>query len=207
VDPGLDARIRAAAAVLRRGGLVAYPTETFYGLGALARDAAAVERLARAKGRPEGKPLPLLAADRAAVEEVAVVSEPAARLAARFWPGPLTLVLPARPGLPAPVTAGEGTVAVRVPGSEVARALAREAGGAIVSTSANLAGAAPPVRASEVDPALAGRIDLVLDGGAAPGGLPSTIVRLEGERPVLVRAGPIALEDVERALRPAGRVI
>jgi L-threonylcarbamoyladenylate synthase len=140
LPPDLEDRVAAAADVLRRGGLVAYPTETFYGLGALARDAAALDRLAHAKLRPEGKPLPLLAADVAQVKEVALLEGLASRLAARFWPGPLTLVLPAVPGLDAAITAGAGTVAVRVPGSEVARALARRAGGAIVSTSANLSG-------------------------------------------------------------------
>ncbi|HEX9052517.1 MAG TPA: L-threonylcarbamoyladenylate synthase, partial [Anaeromyxobacter sp.] len=137
MNPAIEARVREAARLLRRGGVVAYPTETFYGLGALARDGAAVDRLARAKGRPDGKPLPLLAADRAQVGEVAVIGPDAARLAEAFWPGPLTLVLPARPGLPEAITAGTGTVGIRVPGGEIARALARAAGGAIVATSAN----------------------------------------------------------------------
>ncbi|HEX9402492.1 MAG TPA: L-threonylcarbamoyladenylate synthase [Anaeromyxobacter sp.] len=201
----LEARVREAAAALRRGGIVAYPTETFYGLGALARDAAAVERLARAKGRPDGKPLPLVAADRAAVELVAVVDGVAARLADRFWPGPLTLVLPARPGLPAPVTAGTGTVGIRVPGGEVARALSREAGGAIVSTSANLGGAPPPDRAEALAPELRARLDHVLDAGPAPGGLPSTVVVVEGGTLRLVRAGAVPFEALERALRAAER--
>jgi L-threonylcarbamoyladenylate synthase len=205
VDPRLEARIRTAAEALRRGGLVAYPTETFYGLGALARDAAAVDRLVRAKGRPDGKPLPLVAGDLAAVGEVALISDDAACLAQRFWPGPLTLVLPARPGLPAAITAGTGTVGVRVPGSEIARALARAAGGALVSTSANPAGGPPPVRPEDLEPALRARVDLVLDGGPAPGGLPSTVVALEPAGPRLVRAGAVPFEQVERALRPAIR--
>lgn len=197
----LEERIREAGAALRRGGLVAYPTETFYGLGALASLAGAVERLAAAKGRPDGKPLPLLAADLAAVEQVAVLDDAARRIAARLWPGPLTLVLPARPGLPGAVTAGTGTVGVRVPGSEIARALAREAGGAIVATSANPAGGPPPRSAAELDPVLRTRLDLVLDGGTAPGGLASTVVAVEDGRLRVVRPGPVPLEDVERALR------
>jgi len=205
VERDLEARVRAAAAALRRGGLVAYLTETFYGLGALARDAAAVERLARAKGRPDGKPLPLVAADRGAVEEVAVLDEVASRLADRFWPGPLTLVLPARAGLPAEVTAGTGTVGIRVPGGEVARALAHEAGGAIVSTSANLAGAPPPDRADALAPELRARLDDVLDAGAAPGGLPSTVVAVEKGALRLVRAGAVPFEALERALRAEER--
>jgi L-threonylcarbamoyladenylate synthase len=204
VDPATEARVREAAEVLRRGGVVAYPTETFYGLGALARDAAAVERLARAKGRPGGKPLPLLAADRAQVDQVAEVGDVAARLAAALWPGPLTLVLPARPGLPEAITAGTGTVGIRVPGSEVARALARHAGGPLVSTSANLSGAPPPAAPDELEPSLAARIDGVLDGGRTPGGLPSTVVAIEGERIRLVRAGAVPYDVVRAALRPEG---
>jgi L-threonylcarbamoyladenylate synthase len=196
VDEEIGARIEAAAATLRRGGVVAYPTETFYGLGALARDAAAVARLAGAKGRPEGKPLPLLAADRAMVEEVAELGPLAARLADRFWPGPLTLVLPARPGLPDAVTAGTGTVGVRVPGSEVARALSRAAGGPIVSTSANPSGGPPPSRAEELEPGLRARLDGVLDCGPAPGGLPSTVAAVEDGRVRLVRAGAVPFEQV-----------
>jgi L-threonylcarbamoyladenylate synthase len=205
VDGVLEERIRAAAAALRRGALVAYPTETFYGLGVLATHAAAVERLARAKGRPDGKPLPLLAADLAAVEAVAVVDGAARQVAARLWPGPLTLVLPARPGLPDAVTAGTGTVGIRVPGGEIARALAREAGGPLVSTSANPSGGPPPRRAGELDRALRARVDLVLDGGETPGGLASTVVALEGGAVRLVRAGPVPVEAVEAALRPPQR--
>jgi L-threonylcarbamoyladenylate synthase len=204
VEPELETRVRDAAAVLRRGGLVAYPTETFYALGALARDTAAVERLARVKGRPDGKPLPLLAADRSAVEEVALLAGAAVRLADRFWPGPLTLVLPARPGLPPAVTAGTGSVGIRVPGSALARALAREVGSALVSTSANLAGAPPPATAAALAPELRARLDGVLDGGATPGGLPSTVVAVEGEGVRLVRPGPVPFEAIERALRPEG---
>ena len=206
MDPAIEARVRDAADVLRRGGLVAYPTETFYGLGALARDAAAVDRLARVKGRPDGKPLPLLAADRAQVEEVAVLGDDAVRLADMFWPGPLTLVLPARPGLPAAITAGTGTVGVRVPGSETARALARAAGGAIVSTSANASGEPPPSSPDELAPALAARLDAVLDGGRTPGGSPSTVVAVAGGGALqLVRDGAVPFGAVQAALRRAAR--
>lgn len=197
--------MRAAAEVLRAGGVVAYPTETFYGLGALARDGAAVARLAHAKGRPDGKPLPLVAADAAQVEEVAELGPVARRLADAFWPGPLTLVLPARGGLPAEITAGTATVGVRVPGSEVARALAREAGGALVSTSANLSGEPPPARAADLSAALRARLDHVLDGGATPGGLPSTVIALDGDVPRVVRHGAVPFGAVLAALRGEGR--
>ena len=203
LPPDLDARIAAAAEVLRRGGIVAYPTETFYGLGALARDAAALARLASAKLRPEGKPLPLLAADAAQVAEVARLDGLAARLAARFWPGPLTLVLPASPALDAAITAGGATVAIRVPGSEIARELARRAGGALVSTSANLSGDPPPVLAAELSAGLAARIDHVLDGGRTPGGQPSTIVEVAGGAVRLVREGVIPLDEVLAACAAA----
>jgi len=201
VSPDLEQELLAAAAVLRAGGLVAYPTETFYGLGARARDAAAVARLARAKGRSDGKPLPLLAADRAQVESVAELAGPAATLAARLWPGALTLVLPALPGLPEEITAGTGTVAVRVPGSEVARALAAAVGEPIVSTSANLAGEPPPASAAELSPELVARLDRVLDGGPTPGGAPSTLVVFEGTAIRLLRAGAVPWEDVRAAAR------
>lgn len=197
--------MREVAEVLRRGGIVAYPTETFYGLGALARDGAAVERLLAAKGRPDGKPLPLVAGDRAQVLEVAELGAEAARLADAFWPGPLTLVLAAAAGLPAGITAGTGTVGIRVPGSEIARALALAAGGALVSTSANPSGGPPPARAEDLDAGLRRRLDAVLDAGPAPGRLPSTVVALEAGVARLVRAGAVPFADVVAALRREGR--
>lgn len=199
----LAARVDAAAAALRRGGVVAYPTETFYGLGALAADGAAVARLVRAKGRPDGKPLPLLAAGLDQVEAVADLPPLARRLAAAFWPGPLTLVVPARPGLHPAITGGGATVGIRVTSSPVAAALARAAGGPLVATSANLAGEPPAAAVEALGAALVARLDLVLDAGPAPGGLASTVVALEGEgatvRLRLLRAGPIAAEAVAAA--------
>lgn len=196
MTPELARAVDAAARVLRAGGIVAYPTETFYGLGALARDPRAVARVAAAKGRPEGKPLPLVAADLAQAEEVAALPPLARRLAARFWPGPLTVVAPARAGLAPEIAAGTGTVGVRVPGDEVARALAAAAGGALVSTSANLSGAPPVSRAGDLDPALRARLDAVLDAGPTPGGLPSTVIAVESGALRLVRAGAVPWEDV-----------
>jgi L-threonylcarbamoyladenylate synthase len=205
VDPAMQARVRAAAEVLRQGGVVAYPTETFYGLGAIARDVVAVRRLAGLKGRADGKPLPLVAGDRAQVDEVAELDAAAERLARAFWPGPLTLVLPARPGLAPEIVAGTGTVGVRISGSDIARALALAAGGALVSTSANPAGAPPPVRPGDLDAALRARLDAVLDAGPAPGGSPSTVVELNGGAARLVREGAVPFEEVLAALRREGR--
>jgi len=190
-----------AAAVLRDGGICVYPTETFYGLGALAGRPEAVARLGAAKLRPEGKALPLVAADVASAFALWARVPPEARaLAARFWPGALTLAAPAAPGLPRDV-APEGTVAVRVPGSAVARELCALAGGPLVSTSANLSGGPPPRRVEELDPALLARVDAVLDGGEAPGGLPSTVVALGDGAPRLVREGAVPWGEVEAALR------
>jgi L-threonylcarbamoyladenylate synthase len=201
LDPTTAAAVEVAAAVLRRGGIVVYPTETLYALGVRADDHAALERLARAKLRPAGKPLPLLAADRAQVLRVARLDGGAARAADRLWPGPLTLVLPALPGLDALVTAGEGTVGIRIPGSPVARALAARAGFAIVSTSANPSSGPPPARVEDLDPALVAQVDHVLDAGATPGGPPSTVVLIEGSTVRVLRAGAIPAETVAAAVR------
>lgn len=191
-----------AAERLRAGGLVVYPTETFYALGALAASAAAVARLAAAKLRPGDRPLPLVAADLAAARAVAADFPPLAeRLAARFWPGPLTLVLPAAPGLP-PEVSGEGTVGVRVPGSALARDLSRLAGGPLISTSANVAGGPPVVRPSDLDQGLLLLVDCVLDGGETPGGLPSTVVAVDGRGPRLLRPGAVPWESLLAALGP-----
>ena len=205
MTPELHRRIEQAAELLRRGGIVAYPTETFYGLGALASSQEALERLARAKLRPEGKPLPVLAADLDTAAEVVAGFEPlAARLAARFWPGPLTLVLPAAPGLARELTAGSDTIGVRVPGSEVARELSRRAGGCIVSTSANLSGGPPATTSAELDPGLVDQLDGVLDGGPTPGGLASTVLAVRDGQLTLLRAGAVPWEALLPFTAPAG---
>jgi L-threonylcarbamoyladenylate synthase len=202
IDAALEDQVARAAETLRAGGVVVYPTETFYGLGALAVDRAAVARLAAAKLRPDGKPLPLLAADLAQVAQVVKRLEPLAeRLAAGFWPGPLTLVLPAATGLPPEITAGGTTVGVRVPGGDVARRLARLAGGAIVSTSANLAGEPPACSIADLSPALLARIDGVLDAGPTPGGLASTVVLVEDGAVTLLREGVVPFGRVREHAR------
>ncbi len=185
-----------ALTVLREGGLVAFPTDTVYGLGALAFDNAAVERIYWVKGRSTEKAIPVLIGEVDDLAQVAIEIPPAAqRLAARFWPGPLTLVLPKHPRLP-PAISAMPTVGVRLPDHPVARALLGAAGPLAV-TSANLTGQSSPVTASEVLEQLGGRIPLVLDGGVTPGGIPSTVVDCCGDSPRLLRAGPIPLEAIE----------
>ncbi len=199
--PANGAGIAAAAAVLRAGGLVAFPTETVYGLGANAFDAAAVAAIFRAKGRPAADPLIVHLAQAAELERVARVVPDAARaLAATFWPGPLTLVLPKRAEVPPNVTAGLDTVGVRVPSHPVARALIVAAGVPLAAPSANLFARPSPTRAEHVMQDLRGRIDLVLDGGPTAIGVESTIVDLSAAPPRLLRPGGVPAEAVEAVL-------
>ena len=191
--------IEQALRILRAGGLAAFPTDTVYGVGALAFDGLAVESIYAAKDRPVEKAIPILIADADDLDKVAVDIPPMARiLAARFWPGPLTLVVPKQPTLPEAISA-TATVAVRIPDHPVARALLGAAGPMAV-TSANLSGQPSPVNAEEVMRQLNGRIPLVLDGGVTPGGVPSTLVDCLGAEPVLLREGPLTKEQILAAL-------
>ncbi|MDH7571219.1 MAG: L-threonylcarbamoyladenylate synthase [Armatimonadota bacterium] len=195
------AAIAAAAAVLRGGGLVAFPTETVYGLGALAWDAVAVRRIFAAKGRPEGKPLIVhLSRAEQAVEVARHIPHAASLLMERFFPGPLTLVLPRQPRLPEAVTAGGDTVAVRLPDHAVARALI-EAVGPIAAPSANRSGERSAISAEDVLNDLAGRIEMVLDAGPSPLQRPSTVVDLTTDPPRVVREGAVPVQ-VLRAYLP-----
>lgn len=191
-----------AAGVIRDSGLVAFPTETFYGLGANALDPEAVARVFRAKGRPADKPL-LVLVDSLAMAEAVVAELPgrARQLITRYWPGPLTLILPARSHLPAALTAGTGTIGVRVSGHPLARALAQAAALPITAPSANLHGDPSPRTAAEVMASLGDRVDLVLDGGVTAGGPPSTVLDLTGVEPRIVRPGAVVLTPDD--LRPA----
>jgi len=184
--------IRQAAQVLRAGGLVAFPTETFYGLGAAGLDAAATRRVYTVKGRPSSMPLLLLVDSRAMVAAVALaIPPPAAALMERHWPGPLSLVLRASDLVPVEITAGTGTVGVRVSAHPVARALVRALGEPITAPSANPTGGAPPVTADDVLAHLDGRIELVLDAGPTPGGAPSTVLDVTVEPPRILRQGAV----------------
>ena len=188
--------IARALEILTSGGLVAFPTDTVYGVGALAFDGKAVESIYTAKNRPPEKSIPVLIGETSDLAQVAIdVPEIAPKLAARFWPGPLTLVVSKHPGLPAVVSA-TGTVAVRVPDHPVARALLRAAGPLAV-TSANLSGQPSPSTAEEVLTQLGGRIAMVLDGGRTPGGVPSTLVDCLAPDLRVLRAGPISETEIQ----------
>jgi L-threonylcarbamoyladenylate synthase len=205
VEPAAPApqAIAQAAQVLRAGGLVAFPTETVYGLGANAFDAAAVGRIFAAKGRPDYNPVIVHVADAAAARQVTAAWPALAERAANaFWPGPLTLVLPRQHDVPDIVTAGLATVGVRVPAHPVALALIRACGVPIAAPSANLFTRVSPTTAEHVTRALGDRADLILDGGATPYGIESTVLDLTGQRPRLLRPGAIALDELEAVLGP-----
>jgi L-threonylcarbamoyladenylate synthase len=195
------AAVAAATRALADGGLVAFPTETVYGLGADATNGAAVARLYAAKGRPAFNPLIAHVADVAAARRLARFDTVAERLAAAFWPGPLTLVLPKAPGCPVAdlATAGLDTVAVRVPDHPVARDILAAFGKPIVAPSANRSGHVSPTTAPHVLADLGGRIDLIVDGGPTPVGLESTVVVCLG-RPLLLRPGGLARAAIEAVL-------
>jgi L-threonylcarbamoyladenylate synthase len=206
VDPAAPQRdaIEEAATWIRTGGVIAMPTDTFYGLAADPFDAAAVRRLFEVKERDAGRALPLIAADAAQIaENLGRLTPLAARLAGRFWPGPLTLIVEGPAALRREVTGGTGRVGVRVPANGVARAVCAAAGRPVTATSANLSGAPATAEPEVVERTLGDRIDLLLDTGATPGGRPSTIVDATEAEPRLVRAGVIAWDEIEAWLRQA----
>jgi len=193
--------LEQAAAILRAGGLVAFPTETVYGLGADATNDTAVARIFEAKGRPRFNPLIVHVASGEAAQDIARFGEVAKPLAFHFWPGPLTLVLPMRPGAVAPlVSAGLDSVAVRVPAHPVAQALLAAVGGPVAAPSANPSGKVSPTRAAHVLEGLGGRIAAVIDGGACTVGVESTIVLADDSAPRLLRPGGVAVEEIEAVL-------
>ena len=200
-DPAV---VALAASLLTAGSLLIYPTDTLYALGGRVLDAAAGAAVRRAKGREEGKPLPLVAADLGQARALcASWPEAADQLAARFWPGPLSLVVPAAPTVPADVTAGSGNIAVRVPDLELTRALCRQTG-ALVSTSANRAGGTPPITCADALEAVGAAAALALDAGRGRA-VASTIVDLTSTPPRLLRGGAIPWEEIEGVLRPSAR--
>ena len=200
-----NAGVAEAARILAAGGLVAFPTETVYGLGADAGNGEAIARLYAAKGRPAFNPLIAHMASAAAARKLGRFDAAAERLAAAFWPGPLTLVLPKAADCPVATlaTAGLDSVAVRVPAHPIAQALLRAFGGPVVAPSANRSGHVSPTTAAHVYADLGGRIDLIVDGGATPVGLESTIVACLGEsfgEPTLLRPGGVPRAAIEEVL-------
>jgi len=201
-DPAGNAR---AALLLQQGGLVALPTETVYGLGADARNSAAVARIYEAKGRPSFNPLIIHVADVAQARRYARWSDLAQNLAEGFWPGPLTLVLPltSNHGLSSLVTAGLDSVAIRVPAHPTARAILERFGGPVAAPSANPSGKISATTAAHVRNGLDGRIDAIVDDGPCAVGLESTIIGLTARHPLLLRAGGVSVEAIEARLGSA----
>ena len=195
------AALAAAVDALRRGSIVAYPTDTLYGLAADPANDAAMERLFEVKRRDRTQPIPLIAAD---VEQACVAGQFGSderRVARSFWPGPLAVVVTARASLSTLAVADDGTVAIRVPAHVLARELASAFGACITATSANVSGHPPTASPDDVAASLGDRIDLLLDGGAAPGGAPSPIVSLRNGVVTLVRTGAIAFDRVLESLK------
>ncbi len=200
----ITANINKAAAILRAGGLVAFPTETVYGLGADARNPAAIARVFAVKGRPTTHPLIVHLADIAELNQWASMVPPAALLLARhFWPGPLTIVLPKAPDVLPAVTGGQETVALRIPAHPIAQALLREFGDGCVAPSANLFTHVSPTTAQAVRDELGDQIEFILDGGPCAVGLESTIIDLSANVPVLLRPGMISQAQLEAVLGSA----
>jgi L-threonylcarbamoyladenylate synthase len=200
-DPiALPGALQEALDILRREGLVAFPTDTVYGLGALAHEPASIERLYAVKGRDASKAIPILISDLAELEGIADrIDVRVRRLAEKYWPGPLTLVVPRHPSLPDELTPYP-TVGVRIPDHPVALGLIRLTGPLAV-TSANLSGQPSAVTAGEVLAHLRGSIELILDGGETPGGISSTVVDCSGAELTILRQGPVSREELERTLR------
>jgi L-threonylcarbamoyladenylate synthase len=202
-QPAIEKQIKLAIAILRKGGIVAFPTDTVYGLGADPLNAQAVDRIYKVKRRPYNLPLPLLLAEKSDLLKVAtVVPEMAWQLAERFLPGGLTLVLRKSPWVPGSVAAGGDTIAVRIPNHPLPIALIRGLGTPIVGTSANLSGKPSPVTAEEVREQLGDEVDLIIDGGRCPGGTESTVLDVSGKVPALIREGAIPKAELAKICGP-----
>ena len=188
--------VKEAASIIRSSGLVAFPTDTFYALGANALDARAVGKVFKAKQRPRDKALIVLVANKKQAREIAEVTPRAEELMDKHWPGPVTIILKKKEKIPSVTSANQDTIAVRMPDNETALALIREAGMPITAPSANKSGNPPPVTAEQVIRELNEKIDAVLDGGPTTGQLPSTIIDLSKSEPKLIRTGAIKLEEI-----------
>jgi L-threonylcarbamoyladenylate synthase len=195
--------IIVASRIAERGGLVIYPTETVYGLGCNPLDTEAVKKLLKLKGN-RTKPLPVLAASIKDAEKIAVISQKGRKLAAKFWPGPLTIVVPKKPVLPDVVTSGLDSVGLRVPDNEAALSLISLSGGLLIGSSANRGGEEPPRTVQEIAEELREKVNVVLDRGATALGRPSTVVDLTSGEPRILREGQVGLEEILDALALSG---
>jgi L-threonylcarbamoyladenylate synthase len=191
-----EKNILKASKIVKNGGLVIYPTDTVYGLGCDPFNIKAVEKLFKVKGERKNKPPPILASEIRSVKKIAHIDENARKLAEKFWPGPLTLVVPKKPTLPSIVTCNLESVGVRIPNHKVALQLITLCGGLIVGTSANKTGEKPPKTAQEAASQLGERVDIVLDGGQTPLSQESSIVDLTSKTPKMIREGPIKLTHI-----------
>jgi L-threonylcarbamoyladenylate synthase len=196
-----DSQIKKAVEILKKGGLVAYPTDTVYGLGASMANTPAIECIFQVKNRPKKMALPLLVADLAQIKNIVKPVPPSARiLIEKFFPGALTIILPKSAVVPDIVTGGSKTIAFRIPNHPVPLALIKGLEKPIVGTSANLSGYPSTLTAEEVKKQIGDKIDMIIDGGRCPGGIESTVVDLSGERPVIRREGAIKIEELRKIL-------
>lgn len=191
--------IREAAHIIKEGGLVVYPTDTVYGLGCDPFNISAVKRIMKAKGRWK-KPLPVLGASLNHVEQIAWMTDDAYKLAKKFWPGALTLILKKKPILPSVVTCGLSRVGVRVPNHAIALRLIQLSGGSLIGTSANITGERSPRTAVEAAEQIGKHVNLILDAGASPLGRDSTVLNLSSKKPRILRLGPIGVRDLTEVL-------
>lgn len=199
--PALQQQVNRAIVILKRGGIVAYPTDTVYGLGAVMTSLSGVERIFEVKGRPKGMALPLLVADAEQIRQVAFsIPDAAWRLVEEFMPGALTIVLLRASSVPDVVTGGGGTIAIRIPNHPVPLSLIAGTGKPIVGTSANLSGHPSALTADEVRAQIGDKVDLIIDGGRCPGGIESTVVDFTLNPPVMRRPGAIPLELLKQVI-------
>jgi len=193
--------INKAAKTVKNGGLVIYPTDTVYGLGCDPFKTRAVEKLLNAKKERKDKPLPILASSLKAAEKVAKINRDARKIAEKYWPGPVTLVVPKKSVLPNIVTCGLASVGVRVPNHQVALKLIDLCGGLLIGTSANRSNEKPPRTASEADWQLGNVVDIILDGGKSPSSQESSIIDLTSRAPKILREGPVKLQEILEILK------
>jgi L-threonylcarbamoyladenylate synthase len=195
-----DEGLKYAASIIRKGGVAIYPTETVYGLGCVPSDPDATKRILQIKERAD-KPLPLICSSMEIVNKIVEFNNTARKLAERFWPGPLMMILPKKIDYPIWVTHGKKTLGIRIPGNDISRKLAKYTAGVLVSTSANKSGANPPLTAKEAINQLGREIDVVVDAGPSQGQLPSTILDVSSDQMWILRSGPITRKMILETLK------